>query len=93
MVWAGFPEASLSMKKGSPKIFKSSAASQRSFCAECGTGLFYRNAEFLPGIVEVQSSTLDDPNQLAPSVQIQVAERLGWMKRLHEIPEIERFPG
>lgn len=53
----------------------------------------YRNAEFLPGVVEVQSSTLDDPGELVPPVQIQVAERLDWMRRIHELPEFERFPG
>jgi hypothetical protein len=54
--------------------------------------LFYRNAEILPGIVDIQSSTLDDPDALPPVVQIQVAERLQWMKNIHELPEVERFP-
>jgi hypothetical protein len=92
MVWAGYPETSLKVTKGKPKIFASSKLSQRSFCGDCGTGLFFRNAELLPGLVEVQSSTLDDPEQLAPTLHIQVAERLNWMKRAHELPEIERFP-
>ena len=64
----------------------------RSFCQDCGSGLFYRNAEILPGIVDIQSSTLDDPDALPPVVQIQVAERLQWMKNIHELPEVERFP-
>lgn len=64
----------------------------RSFCGACGTGLFYRNATVLPGIVDIQSATLDDPEALPPGVQIQTAERLNWMKRLHQLPEFERFP-
>lgn len=64
----------------------------RSFCADCGSGLFYRNAEVLPGIVDVQTATLDDPEALPPAVQIQTAERLHWMLNIQELPEFERFP-
>ena len=63
-----------------------------SFCSECGSGLFYRNAENLPGIVDVQTGTLDDSDLLPPKLQIQVAERLKWMKHANDLPEIERFP-
>ena len=65
----------------------------RSFCPDCGSGLFYRNAAVLPGIVDVQSSTLDDPDSLPPTAQVQTAERLGWMTRIHALPEFERYPG
>lgn len=92
MAWAGYPEDSLVMIKGEAKVFKSTGATRRSFCGDCGTGLFYRNADILPGIVEVQLSTMDDQEALPPTVQIQVAERLGWMKTAHQLPEIQRFP-
>ena len=92
IVWATFPEASLSITKGSPKTINSSGTAMRSFCPDCGSGLFYRNAEVLPGIVGVQSSTLDDPNALPPTMQIQTAERLAWVKHVQELPAFERFP-
>lgn len=92
MAWAGYGEDKLTITKGDPKTFRMSPVSHRSFCADCGTGLFYRNSDMLPGAVEVQSATLDDPEAAAPSLQIQVAERLSWMKTAHEIPEIDRFP-
>jgi hypothetical protein len=92
MAWAGFSEECLSLTKGHPKIINSSGATYRSFCPDCGTGLFYRNAEILPGVVEVQLSTLDDPNALEPTVQLQTAEQLRWMKHAHELPSYERFP-
>lgn len=90
--WAMFPESALTLTQGEPKTINSSGTAMRSFCSDCGTGLFYRNDAMLPGIVDVQSSTLDDPEALPPAVQIQTAERLNWMKRLHELPEFERFP-
>ena len=92
MAWAGYPQASVKLTKGEPKVFHSTGATYQSFCSHCGTGLFYRNEEFLPGVVEVQLTTLDDQEALPPTIQIQVAERLGWMKSAHTLPEIQRFP-
>ena len=80
------------LTKGQPKTINSSGTAMRSFCADCGSGLFYRNAAVLPGMVDVQSATLDHPEAPAPTVQIQTAERLDWMKHVHELPEFERYP-
>ncbi len=92
VAWAMYPETSLTISEGTPKTINSSGTAMRSFCAECGTGLFYRNEAVLPGIVDVQSATLDDPNALTPAIQIQTAERLGWVTHMNELPEHERFP-
>jgi len=91
--WAAFAEADFSVTQGEPVTFNSSGSAMRSFCGKCGTGLFYRNAEFLPGIVDIQSVTLDDPERVPPQVHIQVAERLHWMEQAHELPAFDRFPG
>lgn len=93
VVWAEFPEAAVTITEGSPKTINSSGAAMRSFCADCGSGLFYRHAEALPGLVEVQVSTLDDPGALPPTFQIQTAERQPWVPHLGELPAFERFPG
>ncbi len=93
VAWAAFAENELTVTQGSPKTRNSSGTAMRSFCGDCGTGLFYRNAEFLPGVVDIQSATLDDPNALPPGAQIQTAERIGWMEHAHELPGFERFPG
>ena len=90
--WAGFAEEQLSITQGNPKTIHLSGAAIRSFCADCGTGLFYRNADVLPGVVEVQAATLADAESLPPEVHIQTAEMLGWMKNAHELPAFERFP-
>jgi hypothetical protein len=90
--WAGFEADKLTIEKGAPKSFNSSGSAFREFCPNCGTGLFYRNPELLPGIVEVQSATLDDPEALPPHQHIQAAERLQWMELAHELPSVDRFP-
>lgn len=93
MSWAAFADEDFTVTQGAPKTVNSSGASMRSFCADCGTGLFFRNAEYLPGIVDIQSATLDDPDALPPQAHIQVADRIGWMKGIGDLPEFERYPG
>jgi hypothetical protein len=93
VAWAGLAESDLKIVRGTPKTINSSGAAMRSFCADCGTGLFYRNAEYQPNVVEVQVATLDDPGALPPTMHIQTAEQIGWMKTAHALPHVERFPG
>jgi hypothetical protein len=93
VAWAAFADSDFTLTQGAPKTYNSSGSAMRSFCADCGTGLFYRNAEFLPGIVDIQSVTLDEPDAFPASAHIQTAERLGWMESVHELPGFKRFPG
>lgn len=90
--WIAFHTEQVSVT-GEPTSYASSESGRRSFCARCGTGLFYTNAQMLPGITDVQSATLDDAAAHPPGAHIQVVERLPWMKGLDSIPEFERFPG
>jgi hypothetical protein len=46
----------------------------------------------LPGIVDIQSATYDDPDAVPAMVHIQTAERIRWMERAHELPTFERYP-
>jgi hypothetical protein len=91
--WAAFAEDELKVTHGAPEKFNSSGAAMRSFCGTCGTGLFYRNAEMLPGIVDIQSVTLDDAEALPPGAHIQTAERLHWMDGIDALPKFNRYPG
>ena len=90
--WIAFKEEQLRVT-GTPVTYESSEHGRRDFCGTCGTGLFYRNEAVLPGLVDVQSSTLDDAANYAPAAHIQAAERLAWMTQLNELPEFKRYPG
>lgn len=90
--WGMFKQDSVRITKGETKTYASSQHGRRQFCAECGTGLFYINGEILPGIIDVQTATLDDPALLPPRVHIQTADRIGWMKHANNLPEFERYP-
>ena len=65
--------------EGETKAYASSEHGQRHFCPECGTGLFYTNEAVFPGGIDVQIATLDNPDELNPEVQCQLAEGIGWM--------------
>ena len=91
--WAMFKSDQIDVSGTRPKAYASSEDGRRHFCAECGTGLFYTNEKMLPGITDVQSSTLDEPEALAPTAHIQVADRLAWMKDIEALPEFARYPG
>jgi hypothetical protein len=70
----------------------SSTHAARYFCARCGTGLYYLNEKALPGLVDIQTCTLDDPEALTPRLHVQAAEQLGWTLELENLPKFDRFP-
>ncbi len=92
VAWAAFAEAEFTLLKGVLTNFNSSGAAIRSFCPSCGTGIVYRNAEILPGTVDIQAATLDNPDALPVQAHVQTAERIGWMDQAHQLPEFERYP-
>src|SRR5262245_56461192 len=60
--WAMFPSDAVKVTKGAPKVYASSEHGRRHFCANCGNGLFYVNNHNLPGIIDIQSATFDNPD-------------------------------
>lgn len=92
--WIAFPSDQVKITAGAPKVFASSETGRRHFCGECGTGLLYFNEAVLPGLVDIQSATLDDgPHLPAPGAHIQYAEHLAWIDDLHDLPKFDRYPG
>ncbi|WP_296218951.1 GFA family protein [uncultured Sphingomonas sp.] len=90
--WIAWQEDQLTVE-GAMTRYHSSRHGTREFCSACGTGLFYRNPETLPGIVDIQSGTLDDPEGLPPGAQVMVKERLGWAPGIADLPAFNAYPG
>jgi len=90
--WAMFPIDAMRLEKGAVKVYSSSEHGRRHFCPDCGTGLFYTNDQMLPGIIDVQSATLDDPGAIPPQAHIQIADRIAWMENAHALPTFDRYP-
>ena len=53
--WIAWPADRVSIS-GETARYHSSQHGTREFCGACGTGLFYRNREVLPGIIDIQSA-------------------------------------
>jgi hypothetical protein len=93
MAWAAYAAADFALTAGTPAVYSSNGTAIRHFCPTCGSGLYYVNEDVLPGLVDVQFASLDDPGALTPQAQIQVAERIGWMKDAGALHAFERYPG
>lgn len=90
--WICIPASGLTYA-GEVTSYDSSPGVERQFCPICGTGLFYYNEAVLPGMVDIQSATLDDASDHAPQAHIQMAEALPWEATAHTLPRFERYPG
>ncbi len=89
--WAAFPAGTVTVS-GAPSVYQSSENGRRHFCGGCGTSLFYSNEVVLPGLLDIQSGTFDDPGARPPRIHVQTAERLGWMDGIDALPKFERYP-
>lgn len=91
VAWALVPQDAVTVT-GTPKIYASSDNAQRHFCGDCGSSLFYTNGVMFPGMIDIQTATLDDPGAIPVSIHVQTAEAISWMATAHELPKFERYP-
>ena len=75
--------------RGQPKRFRSSDAVSRGFCAECGTPLTYEVDGNAP---ELAIGAFDDPNQVAPVMQVNPTDKLGFFDALTALPTRTEYP-
>ncbi len=90
--WAAFNSAELQIT-GEVTAYRSRGQAIRHFCPRCGSGLYYVNEEVLPGLVDIQTCTLDDPEMLEPTLHVQAAEQLRWTRAIESQPKFDRYPG
>lgn len=86
LAWAIFPAEKVEIVAGAAAIFSSSPGVEWGFCPRCGTTLTYRRAN-RPGLFDVTTATLDDPEAFPPRKEIWTGERLSWMPRNPTIPQ------
>ena len=90
LAWAIFAEDKVVFERGRPAVYPSSPGVERGFCAKCGTSLTYRRAN-RPGLFDVTTASLDDPEIFPPSKEIWVEERLAWICANPALPQFDRF--
>ena len=88
--FAGAPLSEFEWTRGAPKIFRSSDACERGFCADCGTPLTYRNTGEEKLFVTIGS--FDEPERLAPSVNLGLQSKLAWTDTITSLPGSQTTP-
>jgi hypothetical protein len=90
--WATFAEENFEITAGNSKIYESSAVVARHFCADCGTGILFKNAERFPGEILVQSATFDDAAAHPALAHVYIDDRLMWMDKYDRLPTFSTYP-
>jgi hypothetical protein len=90
LAWAIFPEDKVEVVKGTLAIYQPSPDIERGFCPRCGTSLTYRRAS-RPGLFDVTTASLDDPETCPPAKEIWTEERLSWEAANPDLPQFSQF--
>ena len=83
--WVNFPRRAFSYSSGAPATFASSGRAVREHCSDCGSPLVFRSLENTETI-DVNASTLDNPEQFPPEYHIWFDERVSWMSYDDDLP-------
>ncbi len=72
----------LEWTRGAPKYFASSNKARRGFCEQCGTPLSYDYG----GPVEIAVGAFDDPAVAAPTIQVNLTDKLAFFGTICSLP-------
>ena len=84
--WVTFRRADWHVTKGKPRVFRSSAHAERSFCDACGTSLTFWS-EAMGEFLDITAGSLDAPDQAVPDCHIFTTTRLPWMQLDTHLPD------
>ena len=90
LAWAIFDEDKVEITRGQLAVYASSPGVERGFCAACGTSLTYARAN-RPGLFDVTTASLDDPEAFPPTKEIWTEERLSWEAANPDLPQFAQF--
>lgn len=90
LAWVIFAEDDVEITQGELAIHLSSPGVERGFCGRCGTSLSYRR-ENRPGLFDLTTASLDDPEACPPDKEIWVEERLSWVAPNPALPQYSQF--
>ena len=85
--WFVLPQNRFRWLQGVPTLFASSLPVKRGFCGQCGTPLSYQHAD-APDEIELTTLSLDEPEQVQPTREIWLSERVAWVP---VNPKIEHY--
>ncbi len=83
--WVTFPIDAFHWTGPAPTRYASSPPVIRTFCPVCGTSLTYTTQD-RPEEIDVLSATLDRPQEVPPSKEFFLSEKLPWMRPILHRP-------
>ncbi|MFO1183719.1 MAG: GFA family protein [Bauldia sp.] len=81
---AGVPQTAFELTRGELGLFRSSEATERGFCRDCGTPLTFHYVTS-PRIA-IALGSLDNPAAFAPAQQFGIEARMPWFATLPGLP-------
>jgi len=85
--WAVFPQAAVRFPNAEPRYFKSSSFGERGFCPNCGSPMTMRYIPLEPeGILAIFASTLDHPEDFAPTYHSGTESKMPWLDIHDDLP-------
>jgi hypothetical protein len=85
LTWATWPLAAVRIE-GRPAAYESSPGVRRSFCARCGSTLFWQRLSGAQPRLDIAAGTFDEPDRLAPGEHIFIKSRRRWMPLCDALP-------
>jgi hypothetical protein len=91
VTWIGVAETAFTIVAGSSSVrwYRSSEISERGFCAECGTTMFFRS-KAAPGEVHIALACVDDTTGLDPTLHIFHDAHVAWVTLGDDLPRRDR---
>ncbi len=91
-VWAVFPVEAVRFTMSEPKYYTSSLIGERGFCANCGSSLSMRYYAPEPSeILAILASTLDHPEDYAPTQHGCIEGKMPWLDMNDSLPRIRSW--
>ena len=87
--WAVFDKENWRLLQGELSEYSSSPGIFWGSCALCSSLVGYRR-DSRPGHYDITTATLDDPDEFPPTVEIWVAEKIGWETLDPALPHKDR---
>jgi hypothetical protein len=89
-IWVGYRTEKVRFVQGVPKAFSRTPGVMRTFCAECGSSIGYRD-DGLGGETWLTIGFLDFPERFAPEAHGYWRLRLPWIMLADDLPRFETY--
>src|SRR3954454_20649869 len=76
--------------KGRPRVYSSSSTSDRHFCPDCGSPLFF--GRHTRGLCAITVGSLDNPNAFKPMMHVCVESAMQWLDIHDDAPRYATKP-